>query len=372
MKINNNTIFKNITNDSISYIIFELFKNHNIILHILKNNNEITIIEKQINFYNPEIKILKFLEWNTIPYDINSPKIEIQSNRMKFLYDLINFDNLYKNQKILILTTINSLIQKVVNKNDYKFIELSKNQKITTEELKIILDENGFKKTQISQKIGDYSINGNTIDLISYNDIAYRIYLQNNIIKNIKNFYIETQITYQEHNKILLLPNSEIIFSQKNINNFKQNYKNIFGIERDNDLYYKNISNSIPYDGMENYLPLFYENKLMSIFDYLPENTIISYIPFEYNKNIDIYYQLRKIENKEFIYNPLDKNQLYLTEDKFKKKMEKYINVIFDLKNETKIPNYETTDLNIKKVKYFYNETKEVFKEFKKMIKDYL
>lgn len=380
VKIHSSSIINNISKCSINYIISNILKNNKIkiALYIVDSNFEIELFEKEIKFFYPDINILKFPEWNTIPYDVNSPRIEIQSERIKTLYKLVNYNNFYKEQKTIVITTKKSILQKIINRIDLNYIKLSLNQNITIYELEKKLISNCYTKTQTSRNTGDYSINSNIIDIVSFNNESYRITLNNNSIKEIKFFNTDTQISYGKIDDILILPIREVVYNQENIENFKLNYRNIFGIPTDSDILYKNISNNILYNGFENWLPLFYKNNLEIIFDYLPKNTYILYTNRFLNEldsiysNIINYYQLRCEENKTLknksIYNPIQPQTFYIDNTMFLSFLKNYNNIIFDIDNNLSLSDYNYISYNSKDIPNFIQNSKETFI----LLKEYL
>ena len=100
--IENSTIIKDITKSSFNFLIFNILNEtkFKFFVYICENNFELDLAKKEIQFYTKEINILKFPEWNTIPYDVNSPDIDIQITKMQTIFDLMNLD---KNKKTLLL-----------------------------------------------------------------------------------------------------------------------------------------------------------------------------------------------------------------------------------------------------------------------------
>ena len=138
-------------------------------VYICENNFELDLTKKEIEFYTKEINILKFPEWNTIPYDVNSPDIDIQITKMQTIFDLMNLD---KNKKTLLLISKNSLVQKIINKKYYKFLDISIDDKYSIQDIENLLLENCYNKKETSYNVGDFSINNNTIDLITFNNLG--------------------------------------------------------------------------------------------------------------------------------------------------------------------------------------------------------
>ena len=90
--IKDTTVIKNITKDSINYLLFNIFQEtkFKFIVNIVEDNFELELSKKEIEFYNKDVEIIKFPEWNTIPYDVNSPQLKIQMERMEAIYKLLN------------------------------------------------------------------------------------------------------------------------------------------------------------------------------------------------------------------------------------------------------------------------------------------
>ena len=369
--IENSTIIKNITKSSFNFLIFNILNEtkFKFFVYICENNFELDLAKKEIEFYTKEINILKFPEWNTIPYDVNSPDIDIQITKMQTIFDLMNLD---KNKKTLLLISKNSLVQKIINKKDYRFLNISIDDKYSIQDIENLLLENCYNKKETSYNVGDFSINNNTIDLITFNNLAYRLIIENNAIKEIKNLDTTSQIATGRNENIFTLPLSEVIFSQNNIQNFRQQYKILFGLPPENDYLYNSISENKFYNGCENWLPLFYKNNLETIFDYIPEKSVIIYdfnIIQKIKEFLDLiknYYELRKnSKNIDNIYNPIEIDSLY--SNNFEEKIKSYTNIVFDTEN--KIKNERQIELNFKNVLEFYKNSKHIFDEFKEFLK---
>ena len=377
--IKDSVIMQNITDDSIPFILFNLFFNtkHKFILYVAENNFDLELIKSEIKFYSNNIEIIEFPEWNTLPYDVNSPQLKIQTFRMEALYKLLNYKKLFKDKKVLFLISQKSLLQKIINKKDFKFINLYEGQKIKLDDIKNLLIDNCYSSVDTCTSIGNYSINNSNIDIITFDNQAYRIILKNNIIQEIKSFNPETQVSLHNFEEILILPIKEVLFNKENIKNFKINYSNYFDIQNQNDNLYQNVSNSIFYDGCENWLPLFYKNNLETIFDYLPENTLFTYLNEsiedlkEYQDTINRFYNTRLEElniqsNNMSIYNPIKPELLYITVDDFLNYIKKYINIVFDTENQSS--STDIMDMNFKTTPNFFESSKEIFKDLENFL----
>ena len=100
-----------------SFLISEIFnQKENSIVYIGKDEREIINIKKKLKWLLPKQKILLFKAWDQIPYDNISPSKDVQTSRLETLYYLTT----HTDEKIIILTTINAIIQKVIPKYELK------------------------------------------------------------------------------------------------------------------------------------------------------------------------------------------------------------------------------------------------------------
>ena len=115
MKLNNNVGSVSRGNEAFYIKEFIIKNNKSSFLYIARNDQEIFDFKKKIEWLVPEIETLVYRSWDQIPYDNISPSKEIQSERIKTLYKLINND-----QKKIIISSVNAILQKTV---DHKFLK---------------------------------------------------------------------------------------------------------------------------------------------------------------------------------------------------------------------------------------------------------
>lgn len=369
---------KDITKDSINYLVCNMLQKSesNFMVYIVKDNIDIELSKQEIEFYDKNIEVIKFPEWDTVPYDINSPQLNIQTERIKAMYQLLHFDEFYKGKKVLLLIAANALLQKVINKKDFKFIKLHVAQEISVNNIEAVLQDNCYENNGTAISLGNYSINNNVIDVVTFNNQCYRIILKNNKIDAIKSFDPETQIGFDNHSQILILPVREVIFNKNNVQNFKQNYRNYFGLPKEGDYLYQSISSNILPSGCENWLPLFYDNKLELIFDYITGNSIFAYNSnirdniADHVRQIKKYYELRLDESvhsgDQLAYNPIRSDLLYITNKRLDNILKNYTNIIFDANSLIKTD--KEISLNITPTPNFFKESTEIFNDLKKYL----
>ena len=368
------TDIEGINTDAISFILSKLIRNsvHNHFLHIATNDKEADIIQKGIYFFasddikNNQLEILSFPNWDCLPFDRASPKINIVSSRINCLHKLTKHNS---DTKILVITTISSVLQKTVPFNLVKNLgfKISTGEEISIDILSQMLIDNGFSRVEIANNISEFAIRGNIVDIIiSHNQIAddligYRLDFFGNMVEKIKVFDPLTQLTHNTIKEINLLPTAEINLNQKSVNNFKNHYRSLFGIPK-NDIMYDNVLEGRNYCGMEHFLPLFYDQPLSNIFDYLQQPQIsfsnqIDSLKNDQLKIIEEYYQARIIDkksrkNSDSIYNPLPSNYLYLNNQEFNNELNKNLVINF-LTSQPSHSNNRKIDLQIKPIPDF-------------------
>jgi len=282
----------------------------------------------------PNIEFIILPAWDCMPYDNMSPSGSIIGERIK------NFLRFIENGiKIrLIIITINAIIQKNIPINYLKnyIINLTEGQSINLKHFIKTLTKLGYNRASSVMEIGEYASRGGIIDIFvpSY-DKPIRIDLFGDNIESIKYFDIHTQISTNSIKEARIIPSSEIILDEISINNFKYNYKKLFGIEAVKDDLYLAVSNNYKISGTEQWISLFYE-KLFSLFDIIDNNYYFLLDPFfnEYSQmridDIEDYYKSRKISylsDKKYkttlnTYKPIEAKNLYLDKNELDKALE--------------------------------------------------
>lgn len=378
-----------LNDDSIALALSE-FINHSdqkYFLHITENDKRLEQIKSQIEFFSPKIKILTFPSWDSLPYDRSSPKNSIIANRIKTLIKISQ----KREEKTVILTTINAILQKITPKNAVNNLgfEINQGDSVATDKMIQFLSDNGYKRMGTANDIGEFAVRGNIIDVIIYSKlqreddlIGYRFDFFGDEIDEIRCFDPITQITSNLVKKVSFFPANEIILNEKTINNFKKNYHQIFGYP-DSDHLYDHIIEGREYAGMENFLPLFYENDLDNLFDYFdPKNSFIcleekifpeiniriDQINEYYKSRLDTIEESRKNGN---IYNPLAPEKLYLNLEEFQKNLAEFSVLKFYNFSNPNL-NDRNLDLNIKSIPNFLEASKVNKKYVFELFRDFL
>ncbi|WP_422667215.1 transcription-repair coupling factor [Buchnera aphidicola] len=236
---------------------------HQEALHLKKSMTSLT-----------DLKVIYLQDWQTLPFDRFSPHCEIISSRLSILYHLKN------NEKGFLIVSISTLLQKICS-SEYltkESIYIYKSDKIYIDILFYQLQELGYKKVNKVYYPGEFNYNLSLIDIYPMgSSFPCRIhFLENHNIVRLQRFNIHNQRTFQNINSIIIMPRYEFPVHKNAINILYKNWKKYFNNELQiENIYQLNTTKFI--SGIEYWQPLFFKNKLSTLFDYFPKNTLIIY-----------------------------------------------------------------------------------------------
>lgn len=248
-----------------------LAKKHQNILHIALSDVRLAWLAEGIKFFNPDVQILSFPAWDTVPYDRVSPNISIISERVSTLSKIAN--NPDPKTPRIILTTVNASLQKIPPKTFFlgNYFFIKEKAKIDIFELEKFLNNNGYTRSQQVMDEGEYAIRGGIIDIFPPgNSNPLRLDFFGDELEVIRIFDPVSQKSYENIREFTFTPANEIALTEDAISSFRKNYRKLFGSMIAGDPLYESISISKKFSGMEHWLSLFYP-KLESIFSYLSD-----------------------------------------------------------------------------------------------------
>ena len=150
-----------------AFIISEIFHKSDIsLVYIGKDEREILNIKNKLSWLLPDITVLLYKAWDQIPYDNISPSKEIQTSRLETLYHLISNNE----KKIIVLTTLNAIIQRTLPKNEItkNFITISKKSKIKIDKFLHLLIKLGYERTSLVRDKSEFAIRGSKASIINH------------------------------------------------------------------------------------------------------------------------------------------------------------------------------------------------------------
>lgn len=250
-------------------------KHQGLVLIITDDMQKTSRLHEELKQFTPQKTIL-LPDWETLPYDSFSPYQDIISDRLACLYQLVHMN------KGALLIPVTSLMQKYCPPSfltGHVFI-LCKGQVISRENMRLQLDNAGYRAVDQVITHGEYATRGALLDIFPMgSDTPYRLDFFDNEIDSIRTFDIDTQRTIEEIQSVQLLPAHEFPFDKEAIELFRSQWRENFEVRREPESIYQQISKGILPNGIEYWQPLFFKEPLVPLFSYLPANTLVITLP---------------------------------------------------------------------------------------------
>ena len=88
------------------------------ILHIARDGNRLATLEDAITFFAPDVEVLSFPAWDSVPYDRVAPNAETVARRIGTLAALASRKP-DETRPLIVLTSINAALQRVPPRTAY-------------------------------------------------------------------------------------------------------------------------------------------------------------------------------------------------------------------------------------------------------------
>ena len=275
-------------------------------------------------FFAPELEVIEFPAWDSLPYDRASPALSISAKRLAALHRL----QAGKAKAQLVVTTANAVLQRVLTPFRIResVREFKPGAEIGRESLGALLQRQGYGRTDTVIDKGEYAVRGSIVDIFpSGMDEALRLDFFGDELESLRTFDPNTQMSTGRLDSHLLLPASEALLDDDSIKRFRSRYREMFGANATQDPLYEAVSEGRRLAGMEHWLPLF-EDKLATLFDHLGKDDLVVIdqaalaAADERVKDILDYHDQRKAITGQAKgnYRPLAPDALYLSDTEFR------------------------------------------------------
>jgi len=296
-------------------------------LLICRSNAEAYEAETNLLIYlDDQVEILNFPDWETLPYDQFSPHQDIISQRLGTL------SKLRDNQRAVLICSANTLMHRLAPKSflHSQSFNLKKGDSLELDHFCQQLIQHGYRNTETVFERGEFTRRGSILDLFPMGaKNAIRIELFDNEIDTLRSFNTDTQRTIETLEQFMLLPAREFPFDENAIMHFKQAWREQFDVDERNCPIYQDIKNNIIPSGIEYYLDLFFE-KTSSLFDYLPENSLLIYPKDIYQSTENFWEDVQKRhENLRWdVTRPLlNPKQVFLNHSEFNEQLSQFARI---------------------------------------------
>ena len=318
------------------------------LLYIAASATELNEIEDNIRFFADQATpVLRFSDWETLPYDSFSPHQDIISDRLNTLAQIRDLS------AGIVLTTTSSALTRICPEEhiDAQRFEIVLEQKIDQKQLVDRLTNGGYLNVETVNTHGEFAVRGAIMDVFPMGvEHPIRVEWFDDEIESIRWFDVDSQRTIEKVTEIKILPAREIATTQHGITGFRKRFRERFDIDPLSSPIYQDVSEGIIPGGIEYYLPLFFD-QTGTLFDYLSKDTLIAR-----NEQINEYvgatlldYKTRYESLAYDIQKPILKpSELCLIEDEFFAKLNQHPGVIFGQisDSESLLPNLATDPQN--------------------------
>ncbi len=226
------------------------------------------------NFFAPDMDILRLPAWDCLPYDRVSPAVDLAANRAGTLWALAQDK---QPATRLVVTTINALCQRVPPRHELgkAGFEARIGARIGMDVLTKHLQINGYARAGTVMEPGDYAVRGGVVDVFPPGSaIPVRLDFFGDTLESVRSFDPQTQRSIANLKMIELAPVSEVLLTPQSISRFRTGFVREFGAAHDDALYDAVSAGARP-QGVEHWLPLFYE-QTETVFDYLGASVLFA------------------------------------------------------------------------------------------------
>ncbi|MBV7564270.1 transcription-repair coupling factor [Pseudomonas sp. sia0905] len=232
-------------------------------------------LEQELSFFAPELPVLHFPDWETLPYDLFSPHQDIISQRISALYRLPSLSH------GVLVVPITTALHRLPPKRFLlgSSLVLDVGQRINVDDMRARLEAAGYRYVDTVYEHGEFAVRGALIDLFPMGSRQpFRIDLFDDEIETLRTFDPETQRSIDKVESIKLLPAREFPLEKKAVTDFRGRFRERFDVDFRRCPIYQDLSTGITPAGIEYYLPLFFE-ETATLFDYLPQDTQVFSLP---------------------------------------------------------------------------------------------
>ena len=343
------------------------------IMLITYNEIQAQNLVNDLKFFTDDVIYLPKKE--IVTYDYVAESKNLPYERIEVL------NKIYKKQKNIIVTSIETIKQKMISKNAlYKnVLNFKVGDRFILEDVKQKLINLGYKRFDLIDGRGEFSVRGGIVDISTTDNTGIRIELWGDEIDSIRHFNIISQRSIDNIEKVEIFPAHEYILEtsvEEVAKNIRKNVysENIFEkVESD----IEGIINGEYISKIDRYFNSFYEEQ-ETVLDYLDSKYLIFIDEFNKilqrseNVELDNENTIKALIEKERIIPDGIKN--YITTEDVKAGIKKYQSVFLEkldnqVKSGTEKYDFKYKELNYYKsgIDLFINDIKNFIKEKKKV-----
>ena len=228
--------------------------------------------EVELGFYlDQRTELLRFPDWETLPYDLFSPHQDIVSERMQTAARLPSLTS------GVIVTTVTTVMGRIAPRGfvDGCRIRIERGGHLDIDSFRGRLDQAGYACVSQVMEHGEYAVRGSLLDLFPMGAAApLRIDLFDDEIETLRVFDPDSQRTTNRIDHVDLLPAREFPTSPAAVSEFRRAWRRRFEGDPSRCPMYREVSQGGWPAGIEYFLPLFFR-ETATLVDFLPPGAVV-------------------------------------------------------------------------------------------------
>ena len=242
---------------------------------IARDDSRAAAFVAALQFFAPDIELLRLPAWDCQPYDRISPSPRVAARRAATLAKLASGE---LGPATLVVTTVNAMAQRCPPRSVLQDSGLSirPGASVDVDVLVRHFTANGYSRAATVMEPGDFAVRGGVVDVYPPGATEpVRLDFFGDTLESIRAFDPETQRSLRQIKSIEFTPVSEVLLDEDSVSRFRSGFVKTFGASRGTDPVYESVSAGARPAGVEHWMPLFYE-RLDTPFDYLPDQSLIA------------------------------------------------------------------------------------------------
>ena len=229
-------------------------------------------IETELGFYlGGRAELLRFPDWETLPYDLFSPHQDIVSERLDTLARLPELDS------GVLVTPVATAMGRIAPRGFVAGhrLRIARGDRLDVDAFRRRLEEAGYACVSQVMEHGEYAVRGSLFDLFPMGaDAPVRIDLFDDEIESLRTFEPDSQRSAGRTDRIDLLPAREFPTSPEAVSKFRGAWRRRFEGDPSRCPMYREVTRGGWPAGIEYYLPLFFE-ETATLMDFLPPGAVV-------------------------------------------------------------------------------------------------
>ncbi|MFC3875422.1 transcription-repair coupling factor [Neisseria musculi] len=282
-------------------------------------------------FFRPQDNAVFLPDWETLPYERFSPHQDLVSERLAALWQVKS------GLADVLVVPVATAMQKLAPVPFLlgRTFWLKTGQTLDAEALLRNLADAGYSHVSNVVASGEFAMRGGILDIFPMGaELPYRLDLFGDEIDSIKTFDPDSQRTIAPVSEIRLLPAHEFPTDADAQKIFRARFREEINADHNAAAVYQAVSSGRFGAGVEYYLPLFFENGLSSLFDYIGGEALLVCIGDVHAAASRFWADVKSrfaMAQGDETYPPLPPQHLYLSEDQFAGRLKAYGQILPDL-----------------------------------------